>query len=335
MVSAKVKTAAIAAPPLLACAVLAYAAWYGLRQLSLQISPIALAMLIGMLAAGVLPLPKDVSKEIGNLSKTILRWGIVLMGLQLDLKRVILTAGPAVPVTLVATGATIALFWWLGRRIGVSGALSVLVAIGTGICGAAAIVAASAPAKAKDEETGYALGVITLCGTIALFAEPALMPILGLQERPFGFWAGASIHEVAQVVAAAFTGGTIAGEVGTVVKLTRVLWLAPCLIVLSLVLRRLDGSDTKDAKVPLVPWYVLGFLGMATVGTLIDLPTFVRPTMNWVAGGFFVIALAGVGLGLKFGQIMAFGIRPLLLAALASLFIALITLAWVMGVGWV
>jgi uncharacterized integral membrane protein (TIGR00698 family) len=335
VVSAKVKTAAMAAPPLLACAVLAYAAWYGLRQLSLQISPIALAMLIGMLAAGLVALPKDVSKEIGNLSKTILRWGIVLMGLQLDLKRIVVTAGPAVPVTLVATCGTIALFWWIGRRMGVSGALSVLVAIGTGICGAAAIVAASAPAKAKDEETGYALGVITLCGTVALFAEPALMPILGLSERAFGFWAGASIHEVAQVVAAAFAGGTIAGEVGTVVKLTRVLWLAPCLIVLSLVLRRMEGGDGKEAKVPLVPWYVLGFLATATIGSIVDVPASVRSTMSWVAGGFFVIALAGVGLGLKFGQIMAFGVRPLLLAAMASLFIAIITLGWVMLVGWI
>lgn len=325
----------MAAPPLLACAVLAYAAWYGLRQLSLQISPIALAMLIGMFAAGLVALPKDVSKEIGNLSKTILRWGIVLMGLQLDLKRIIVTAGPAVPVTLVATCGTIALFWWIGRRMGVSGALSVLIAIGTGICGAAAIVAASAPAKAKDEETGYALGVITLCGTVALFAEPALMPILGLSEQAFGFWAGASIHEVAQVVAAAFAGGTVAGEVGTVVKLTRVLWLAPCLIVLSLVLRRMEGGDGKEAKVPLVPWYVLGFLATAAIGSVIELPTVVRSTMGWVAGGFFVIALAGVGLGLKFGQIMAFGVRPLLLAALASLFIAIITLAWVMLVGWI
>lgn len=335
MVSERVKLATMAVPTLLACAVIAYAAQYGLRLLGLQVSPIALAMLVGMLATGFLPLSKELSKEITTLSKTILRWGVVLMGVQLDLKQIALTAGPAVPVTLVATCGTIAIFWWVGRRMGVSGALSVLVAVGTGICGAAAIVAASAPAKAKDEETAYALGVITLCGTVALFVQPALIPVLGLSEQAFGFWAGASIHEVAQVVAAAFSAGTLAGEVGTIVKLTRVMWLAPCLIVLSLVLRRLEGGEGREAKVPLVPWYVLGFLATAALGSVIDLPAGLRPTMAWIAVAFFVVALAGVGLGLKFGQIIAFGMRPLLLAALASVFIAGVTLAWVMLVGWI
>ena len=286
-----------------------------------------------MLAAAAVSLPKALNKDVGDVSKLILRWGIVLMGLQLDLHRIATTAGPAIPVTLVTTGTTIALFWWLGKRMGVSGALPVLVAIGTGICGAAAIVAASAPARARDEETGYALGVITLCGTVALFAEPALMGVLGLSERAFGFWVGASVHEVAQVVAAAFAGGPVAGEIGTVVKLTRVVWMAPALVVVAILLRRAEGAEAKGGKVPLVPWYVIGFLAMAALGSAAQattgLPGWLRPAMQWVAVAFFVVALAGVGLGLKVGQVLAFGARPLVLAGLASLFIALTTLAWV------
>ena len=122
---------------------------------------------------------------------------------------------------------------WFGRVIGANAKLVELLAAGTSVCGASAIIATNAITQADDGDVAYALGSITFFGTLAVITYPILMVVMNLSAGEYGLWTGASIHEVAQVVAAGFQGRSDAGNTATIVKLVRVLMLAPLLMALS------------------------------------------------------------------------------------------------------
>jgi uncharacterized integral membrane protein (TIGR00698 family) len=215
--------------------------------------------------------------------------------------------------------------------LGVDRGLTELIAAGTSICGASAIVATNTVTNASEEDVGYALASVTLFGTIAIFLYPLLKAVLGLDSHGYGLWAGSSIHEVAQVVAAAYQGGQEAGEFGAIVKLTRVMLLAPLVLGLGfLAARRARAAhvDGPHPKTP-VPWFVFGFIGMMLLNSVITIPPDVRGPLTWVTTFLFTMALAAMGLEIDLRKLRAKGLRPLLLGALASLFIAGLALALV------
>ncbi|MGN6722367.1 MAG: putative sulfate exporter family transporter, partial [Marmoricola sp.] len=191
------------------------------------VSPLLVAMALGMLAANVVTLPSSLRPGLTWAGRTLLRAGVVLLGLQLSLRDVA-ALGPGVLAVVVAVVVTgVAGGRWLGMRLGLSQTQSLLIACGFSICGAAAVAAVEGSIDAEDEEVATAVALVVAFGTAMIGLLPALAGLLGLSHRVAGVWAGASIHEVAQVVAAGgvIGGGAVAAAV--VVKLARVLLLAP------------------------------------------------------------------------------------------------------------
>ena len=283
-------------------------------------SPMILAVIIGMVFANVVGVAPNTKAGIGFSQKDLLRFAIVLLGFQLTTSQVLSIGAEGFGIVALTLGATFFFTITLARFLGVERRLAELIAAGTSICGASAIVATNAVTSARDEDVAYAVACITLFGTIAMLGYPLLAPTLGLDQHHFGLWAGASIHEVAQVIGAAFQNGPEAGEIGTVAKLTRVALLAPMVIGLGLMVRRGNGGDSTAR--PPTPWFVFGFVAVVALNSLVGIPEAIRPTVSFVTTLMLTMGLAAMGLQTNVSEVRSRGIRPLFLALCAFVFIA-------------
>jgi uncharacterized integral membrane protein (TIGR00698 family) len=285
-------------------------------------SPMILAILIGMVFRNVVGTPLAVRPGIAFSMKRLLRAAIVLLGFQLTLTQIASVGTTGMLVVATTLAATFLFTVLAGRVLGVDRKLTELIAAGTSICGASAIVAANTVTEAHDEDVAYAVACVTIFGSIAMFAYPLLSRALHLDSQAYGLWSGASIHEIAQVVAAAFQNGQRAGEIGTMVKLARVMLLAPVVFALSLKTRlAADGAPVRSARRP-VPWFVLGFLALVCVNSVVDIPADARKMIVMLTSFLLSVALAAMGLETDISRLYARGLRPAILGASAFLFIA-------------
>jgi uncharacterized integral membrane protein (TIGR00698 family) len=306
------------------------AAAFGLRAIPgvKTFSTMILAMVLGMAVHNLVTTPKLAKAGVVFSQKRVLRLAIILLGLQLTVRQVIEVGGQGVAILVAGVVATFAFTLWLGRLLGVDRRLSELIGAGTSICGASAIIATNTVTHGSDEDVAYALATVTLFGTICIFTYPIMKVLLGLDAHAYGLWAGSSIHEVAQVVAAAFQGGQDAGKLATVVKLTRVMMLAPMVLGLgawAMHSARKAGGEEIHARPP-VPWFVFGFIAMMLVNSVVAVPPAVMAPLKLVTTFLFTMALAAMGLETDVRKLKARGFRPLVLGATASLFICGFTL---------
>lgn len=315
-------TAAVRLAPGLAVAALIACLAYLLRQLPGlgNFSPMIIAILIGILVRNTLGTHAVLTPGIGFSMRRLLRAAIILLGLQLTFAQVAATGLNGVAIIVATVLSTFVFTLAVGRLLGVEARLTQIIATGTSICGASAAAAAGAVVAADDEDIAYAVACVTVFGSIAMFAYPMLADPLGLGPRDFGLWAGASIHEIAQVVAATFTVGREAGEFGTVAKLTRVMLLAPMVFTMAAVVVRRQ-SGVAGVKPPL-PWFVAGFIALVAINSLIALPITFKQDVGVLSTFLLTMALAAMGLETSLVKLKARGLRPALLGAIASLFIA-------------
>ncbi|TPL79061.1 YeiH family putative sulfate export transporter [Mesorhizobium sp. B2-3-13] len=287
-------------------------------------SPMILAVVAGMVYSNVLGTPAHAKAGIAFSQKRLLRFAIVLLGFQLTLGQVASIGASGVGIVTLTLGATFVFTITLGRLIGVDARLAQLIAAGTSICGASAIVATNIITDARDEDVTYAVASITLFGTVAMLGFPLLAPLLGLDQHAFGLWAGASIHEVAQVIGAGFQNGTQSGEIATVAKLTRVAMLAPMVIALGLMARR--GSSDQSAARPPMPWFVAAFVAVVALNSLVAIAAEVKQAIVLATTIMLTMGLAAMGLQADISQLRSRGLRPLALAFCAFLFIGCFSL---------
>lgn len=317
-------------PGLLLAAVIGGAA-LSLRQLPLldRFSPLILAIVLGMALGAAIGRPAPAVPGLVLAQKKLLRIAVALLGLQITLGQ-IAALGLGGFVAVAATLAlTLAFTLWLGRRLGVPRGLAVLIGAGTAICGASAVMASRAVAGGDEEDAAYAVGCVTLFGTLAMLALPSLSALLGLSPEQGGMWAGAAIHEVAQAVAAAFQGGEAAGTAGTVAKLTRVLLLVPVVLVLGWLAARARGG--KQAEGAPFPWFLVGFLALVLVNSADILPPPVKGALVQANAMLMTLAMAAIGLSTDFGRIRAAGAKPLLLGFAAWVFISVTGLGLILA----
>ncbi|WP_416221115.1 YeiH family protein [Rhodopseudomonas palustris] len=299
-------------------------------------SPMLLAILIGILAHNVVGTPQWAVPGVKFSLRRVLRFAIILLGLQLTTAQLIEVGGEGLAIIAATLLATFSFTVWFGRLLGVDRKLAELIAAGTSICGASAIIATNTVTRADDEDVAYGVACVTVFGSLAMVIYPLLQGVLGLDAHGFGLWTGASIHEIAQVVAASFQGGQSAGEFGTIAKLSRVMMLAPLVIGLGLLARvRTRHQPSAPGKAaPPMPWFVLGFVAMIGLNEVIAIP---HETKAWIvaATGFLLsMALAAMGLETDLRKLAARGLRPALLGLTAALFIAGFSLALIKLTGW-
>ncbi|HEY7302300.1 MAG TPA: YeiH family protein [Xanthobacteraceae bacterium] len=265
--------------------------------------------------------------------KRLLRIAVALLGLQLTIAQVITVGGPGMLIVVVTLGSTFLFTTWLGARIGVSSKLTQLIAAGTSICGASAVIATNTVTKADDEDVAYAVACVTVFGTLSMFLLPMLPGYLHLQPHAFGLWAGASIHEIAQVVAAAFQNGSASGDFGTIAKLSRVAMLAPVVLTLSFLASsrsrsRSPAAAAASGRVP-VPWFVVGFLVLMGFNSFGLISAQAKTWIVILTTALLTVALTAMGLETDFRKLRAKGLKPLLLGAGAWIFISAFSLVLV------
>lgn len=326
------------------------------------VSPMIIAIALGIVAANTGVLPRAATLGIDFSAKKLLRAGIVFLGLQLVLGDIVALGAPmlAVIVCVVAGGlfGTVA----LGRLLKVPTQLTLLIACGFSICGAAAVAGAAGVTDPDDENeqaTVTAVALVVIFGTIMIPLVPFLGPLIGLTSDQTGMWAGASIHEIAQVVAVGGILGGTALTLAVVVKLARVLLLAPIMAVLSVRIRRaararaalaptqsgagtdadsvpapLEGHAGSQPKLPpIVPPFIIGFLAMVLLRSFAPLPEGVLATGQLLQTVLLSAAMFGLGCGVRVKSLVKVGFRPFVLAALATVLVAAIAYAGVLLVG--
>lgn len=306
------------------------AASIGLATLIPTINPLLLAIVLGVLARNFVSLPESLEPGLAFAAKRLLRLGIVLLGLQLALGD-ILALGPGMIVVVVAVVTTgILTTVAIGRAMGISRGQSLLIACGFSICGAAAVAAAEGVIEAEDEEVVTAVALVVMFGTLMIPLLPFVAALMGLAPMTTGLWAGASIHEVAQVVA---VGGALgAGALGAavVVKLARVLLLAPVMVVLGLQRRRRAGAGAggQGAKLPpVMPLFVAGFIAMVALRSSGVVPAAVLGVAKPAQTALLAAAMFALGTGVRFSMFRRVGPKPFALAGLATLIVAAVGLA--------
>jgi uncharacterized integral membrane protein (TIGR00698 family) len=280
-----------------------------------MIGALATSLLLAMAVKAGVAMPAEFKPGFNFAAKALLRFGIILLGVRLNFD-LILGAGWKILVLDVAVIAfSIVFFRWLSRLFGLSDSMSWLVAIGSGICGASAIVAATPVVRAREDESALALVLVTVIGTGAALALLTLQAAVGWSALNYGAVAGSSLHEVAQVLAAV-TPVPAALDVGTVTKLVRVLLLAPVILVLVALLHRRGGEAKINVQ---FPWFVVGFFAVGVVNFLILRATgqaaVVQTMGSWMlfAGLFLMtMGMAGLGLLVEYARLREHGLRAAL-----------------------
>jgi uncharacterized integral membrane protein (TIGR00698 family) len=290
------------------------------------LSPLILAILLGIAFHNLIGTPRRAKAGVTFSLRRILRFAIILLGLQLTVAQVISVGGAGLGIIVATLVGTFGFTVWLGRRLGVESRLAQLIAAGTSICGASAVIASNTAIEGSDEDVAYAVACVTIFGSLSMFLYPLVPALLHLDAHRYGLWAGASIHEIAQVVAAAFQNGKEAGDFGTIAKLSRVTLLAPVVLALGWIAARRRGGHHGQRKAAPMPWFVLGFVGLILVNSLDILPAAIKTGSVPVTTFLLSVSLAAMGLETDIRKLAAKGLRPLLLGAGAWLFISAFSL---------
>jgi len=328
-----------------------YAAeWVGESILGFAKSPISaimMAIVIGMVLANTIAIPDRVQGGLRFCASTILKIGIMLLGIRLSL----LGAGRftlvALPFVIAAIAIGLITIRLLGQRLGLSRQLSGLIAVGTSICGCTAIVATAPLIKAKEAEVTYAIACITVFGLAAMFFYPLLAHYLFADQPALaGLFLGTSIHETAQVAGAGLMyeaqyDAPLALDIATVTKLVRNLCMIAVIPIVGILYGSTDSAGPQQQKpswFSMVPWFIIGFAMMSalrTLGDLGDRPFGLLEPSQWhsiiqilrgLAERCLLIAMAAVGLTSMLAGIMKIGMRPFVLGLFAALLIGGVSL---------
>ncbi|MEO6958293.1 MAG: putative sulfate exporter family transporter [Antricoccus sp.] len=309
------------------------------------------AVALGFIAVNVGLIKPIFGPGLNFASKKLLRLAVVLLGLQLSLGQLKELGLAGLLVVIVTVAATFFFTQWFGRLIGVNKATSLLVATGFSICGASAVAAMEPLAKGKKHDTAVSIALVTLCGSLAIVILPLLQHILGLSNpATFGSWVGASVHDVGQTVA---TANRVPGalQAAVIVKLTRVIMLAPLVFAVGVYMRRVAvqaaksrttaaaekpgtgtgteaGADGVTAKhPPLVPLFVAGFLVAIVLNSVLTIPTDVLGFAKHAQEILLAAALFALGTGVSWKVMKEAGGKPLVLGLVSWIVVA--TVAYV------
>ncbi|WP_182897470.1 YeiH family protein [Microbispora sp. H10830] len=292
------------------------------------VSPLMAALVLGAVTTNLGLSSPALRPGLEFAARGPLRLGIVLLGAQLALPDVLALGLPVLLPVVVTVTATFFGTQWLGRRLGLGRELSLLVATGFSICGAAAVAAMDGVTDSDEEDVMTAVALVTLYGSLAIAVLPQAEGLLHLSPEAFGVWAGASVHEVAQVVATAQAVGGAALTTAVVVKLTRVVLLAPLIAGVTL-WRRRTAAPTEGRRPPVVPLFVAGFLAMAALRSLGVLPPASLSALKTAETLLFTAALFGMGAAVRLRALLRTGRRAVALGALSTTLVTLVALAGV------
>ena len=297
------------------------------RSATHVIGSLLISIILGMIVGNVLKPPKRYQPGIKFSLKKILKLSIILLGLKLSFTDVLAIGYVDLGITAFTITCTFLFAFWLGKKLGLNHKLVKLIAAGTSICGTSAIVATNGVVDASEEDLSYSVAMVTAFGTIAIFLYPLCNQVLQLSDQQFGLWCGISIQQTAQVIATSFQNGSASGEVATISKLARIIFLAPTVITLGLtsIQQKTSAEKFSWSKLP-IPWFILLFLVVSSINTWVAIPDNVQSFFSTLNAFLLAMATAAMGLETSFAKIKQSGLKPFYLAGLCWLFLSIISL---------
>ncbi|MCT4595253.1 MAG: putative sulfate exporter family transporter [Anaeromicrobium sp.] len=290
----------------------------------INIEALTIAIIIGIIYNNTMGTQNIFKKGVTFSLKKLLKVGIVLLGFKLNIYALLKLGPKIVIMVLVYVTAALTLSIILGKLFKVDKKLATLIGVGTSICGASAVVAMAPCINADDDDSVISVSVVSLLGAIGVILYSAIgTSFIDISSVQYGVWSGISLHGVAHALAAAFALGDKSGEIGTIVKMTRVLMMVPISIVLSSIFNK-EGIKNKKAK---FPTYVLYFILASVINSFKIIPVDMTRILTKASSLLILMAMTGMGLSVDFKSILNKGIRSFVIGTI--LFIILSTLSLV------
>ncbi len=279
------------------------------------LSALPLAIVLGVVV-GHLNTRKAVDKEVvftRFCQQKLLRAGIILFGFSLSFQQIIAVGWQALVLDLLVITSIFCVGTYVGIRFfKLDRELAILTSVGSAICGAAAILATESVLKPRQQSVTVAVATVVFFGTLAMFSYPFIFQFSGMSEQAFGIYIGSTVHEVAQAVAAGEAVGGEALQNAVVVKLIRVMMLAPFILILSAYLTR-DSASASGGKIA-IPWFVFGFIAASGINSMLLLPEALLSALQLVSQFSLAIAMAALGVQTRWSTIRQAGAKPMLLS---------------------
>ncbi|MBF7729035.1 YeiH family protein [Pseudomonas sp. N040] len=286
------------------------------------------ALLLGM-ALNFLSGDSKCKPGIEFTAREVLRIGVALLGMRITLGQIAALGWEPVALIIVSVAATILLSMLVARLMGFQSLFGLLSGGATAICGASAAMAISAALPGhpgKEKATLFTVIGVSALSTLAMISYPMIANFFGLSASEAGIFLGATIHDVAQVVGAGYSMSPETGDTATVVKLLRVAMLLPVILCAAMI-TRMRGAAAGDKRPPLLPWFAVGFIVLASINSTGLVPALVQTTGNELSRWFLVIAISALGMKTQLKELAAVGIKPILLMFGETLFLMLLVLA--------
>lgn len=304
---------------ILFCAIFAFVCYFTCKCdfcTSINLNSLTLAIIIGMIIGNLFNkfIPESFRGGISFSSKKILRFAIILYGFRITFQQIFAVGLNGLFADIIMLSTTYLFGYYLGTRVfKLDKDLCMLTAIGSSVCGAAAVLGTDAVLKAKSHKVSLAVATVVLFGTISMFLYPFLFKIGILNPEFFGIYIGSTVHEVAQVVAAGSAVSPTVMDTAVIVKLTRVMMLVPYLFLLGFYLSKKSGQKTE--KIPM-PLFAILFVAVCGLNSLNIIPVPIKSFLIEFDVFLLTIAMFALGVETNFDKIKGLGLKPILLAGL-------------------
>ncbi|CEP67021.1 Uncharacterised protein family UPF0324,prokaryote [Moorella glycerini] len=336
--SSSFKSFTVLLPGLTLAAAVAVVALY-LGQFSIIINDVIIAIIAGALIRNTKGISSTLQPGLNFCLKRVLRLAIILLGMQLSFQQVVNTGIQSLLVIIFVVIIAIPVTYFIGRRLGLKKEMSLLIGVGSAICGATAVLATGPAVRAKERDIALAVGTIFIFNTIALIVYPIIGNILHLSDITYGTWTGVAVQDVSSVVATGFAYSAQAGQIATVVKLTRTVFIVPVVFLVSLIFswQLHQTSRNEEAKkisyANIFPWFVLGFLLMAVFNSMGLFSSKVTAIVNPLTHYLILMVMAAVGADLNFAEMKKVGFNFLYAGLSGMLIMSVLSFALIRRLG--
>lgn len=281
----------------------------------INLEALTIGIIIGIIYNNTIKTQAVFKKGVNFTLKTLLKVGIVLLGFKLNFNS-LMQLGPKVLImVLIFVPSTLLIAVLLGRIFKIQGKLATLIGVGSCICGASAVVALTPTINADDEDSVVAVSIVSFLGAIGVLAYSAIAVANNISDIQYGIWSGISLHGVAHAIAAAFARGEAAGEIGTFVKMARVVMIVPVSLVLGYFYNK-GEVGSKKAKFPM---YVLYFIIAGMISSSGIIPAEILKILTKSSSTLILMAMVAMGLSVDFKSIKDKGMKALFIGSLLFL----------------
>lgn len=311
-------------PGFFLCMVIALLGW-SLGTLIPLIGGPVFGILLGMILA-FWKRPAIFENGITFTAKKILQLSIILLGFEMNLYHVFEVGSQSLYIMVFTLSAAFVVAWSIGNYLKLAKNTSILIGVGTAICGGSAIAATAPIIEASDKDVAYSISTIFLFNIAAVFIFPLAGHVLGMSDIGFGMWAGTAINDTSSVVAAGYSYSHEAGNFATIVKLTRTLMIVPITLILAFLTSRKTTSNSNFNIIRIFPWFILGFLTASVISTVGWISLDTSEKLSHTGKFFIVMAMSAIGLNSHLAQLIRNGVHPILLGLSCWVTIAAVSL---------